>query len=798
MLRFDDTARTLALSVRDLVENGAPNGHLRLELAQRSKARLLLGQQVHQRVQSERLSEDASFRAEVTVKQRLVVDGWTVTLHGRVDGLTEDGGVAVVEELKSTALDSGRLFATTHLDWRAYVEQVEVYLLLLHLDGRQRPVGRLVLVSLLDGARHVLGVGLDVDAVLARVRAALRGLVVGRERKQAWLATRTRVEVPWPFDDQRPGQALIVAEIEAGVAEGQPVLVQAPTGLGKTAAVLHAALKLAFARGWQVYWATARTTQQAVAEDAVRKLQAAGLALRAVTITARDKACVNDVVVCTPERCRFARDYHDKLAEADLSWVTARAGQTGRDDLRALGVAHGVCPYQLAADVAPHVDVVIGDVHYLFDPGVRLVSLFGESLDGWLVVCDEAHHLVDRARDAGSPALSARLAREAAAQLAAVDADAYGPFIALAGRLDRAIVASGEAFVGPARDDRRVVAVDAPPFAAIADDLDALGVDYARLKLDRPAFAEGARDRWLELAWGALRFADVLATVGDETVAIASGSTGDEHLSLLCLDPSHRVGPKIARMAGFIGMSATLRPTDFHVDLLGIDAARVRVVEVGSPFPPENLRVLLAPRVSTAWRDRVAQAPATAALVGRCIAEVPGNVAVYFSSFAHADQVSGHLQLSGRELLLQHGGMTDADRQAWLDRLARSGPPVVLAAVLGGAFAEGIDLPPGALSAVIIVGPALPPVGLERDLLTAYYNERYGQGFRYASLAPGLTRVVQAAGRLVRRKEDAGVVVLVGRRFRWREYAELLPAAWQPTIPDDPSRAVRDFFAEQR
>ena len=141
--------------------------------------------------------------------------------------------------------------------------------------------------------------------------------------------------------------------------------------------------------------------------------------------------------------------------------------------------------------------------------------------------------------------------------------------------------------------------------------------------------------------------------------------------------------------------------------------------------------------------------------------------------------------------------MTDARRREVLERLSQPGPPCVLAAAMGGVFAEGIDLPPGALSAVFVVGPALPPVGLERDLLSAHYESRYGQGFRYASLVPGMTRVVQAAGRLIRRPEDRGVVVLLDRRFRWREYLELLPDGWEVDVVDDPTAEIRTFFAAQ-
>ncbi len=202
----------------------------------------------------------------------------------------------------------------------------------------------------------------------------------------------------------------------------------------------------------------------------------------------------------------------------------------------------------------------------------------------------------------------------------------------------------------------------------------------------------------------------------------------------------------------------------------------------------------VAPRVSTAYRDRASHADRTAELLTQCIRAVPGNVVVYFSSFAMCDDIMGRVDLKERDLLCQTAGMDDSSREAWLARLSESGTPVVLAAALGGIFAEGIDLPHGALHAVFIVGPALPPVGLERDLLRAYFERQYGDGFLYASLVPGMTRVIQAAGRLIRRPEDRGVVVLLGRRFRWRDYRALLPEDWQVEVPDDPAVAVAAFF----
>ncbi len=291
-----------------------------------------------------------------------------------------------------------------------------------------------------------------------------------------------------------------------------------------------------------------------------------------------------------------------------------------------------------------------------------------------------------------------------------------------------------------------------------------------------------------------IRLAEGLERADPTVVAIASGGD-DGGVRLCCLDPSTVLGPRIGRLGGFVACSATLGPLAFYRDMFGIPADRVDRIELPWPFPPEHRRVIVAPRVSTRFADRAAHAPRTATLLAGLVAATPGNVAIYFPSFAMLDDLVGRLALGDRELVAQRPDGTDADRDAALARLVAPGPPVVLAAVLGGVFAEGVDLPPGALAAAVIVGPGLPPVGLERDLLRDAYERRYGAGFAYASLIPGLTRVVQAAGRLVRGPEDIGCIVLVGQRFRWREVAALLPSWWSPDVPDDPVDAVCSFFA---
>jgi DNA excision repair protein ERCC-2 len=661
-------------------------------------------------------------------------------------------------------------------------------------EGRPDPLGRLVLVSLADGSRQVLGMPLDRERVAADLHARLGAIVAARERRITWMEGRRVRTVPIPHETWRPGQREIAEAVQWGLEADHRLLVQAPTGLGKTAAALVGVLTHALATDRQVFWATARTTQQAGVVRTLARLAEAGLPLRSVVLAAREKSCLHTHVSCRADTCPFADGYHDKVRDAGLPHTLAERGaHVSLDDLRETGIAYRVCPFELGLDLTEEVDVVVGDYNYVLDPSVHLRRHFADVAPGWIVVADEVHQLPDRAREWWGPRVEAALAREAVARLWTAG-PAFAVFADLAQRIETAVI-DGARRVGEVGADGLAAApIDPERWQGLADEVDAVALDYALSKADAPPSWSTDDDPWLLLARQVLRMSMALGEAGEETVSVASPKPGHERVQLLCLDPSPHLGPRIARLGGFVGLSATLTPPEFHRDLLGLPEHGLDVVSVPSPFPPEHRRILVAPRVSTAWRDRETHAAPIAKLVQECIEAVPGNVAVYCSSFVVLDDLVARWTLTDREILVQRPGMDDALRAEALDRLATPGRKV-LAAVLGGVFAEGIDLPAGALSAVIVVGPALPPIGLERDLLHRHFERRFGRGFLYGSLVPGLTRVIQAAGRLVRRAEDRGVIVLVDRRFRWREVGALLPAEWAVEVAAHPARAIEEFFA---
>ncbi|MFT7519200.1 MAG: DNA excision repair protein ERCC-2 [Kiritimatiellia bacterium] len=792
--RFDDVERIVSCSVRDVVERGFASGHLSLEVVQSGRARMAQGRDVHLAWQKERADADSTFEAERTLRHQLVVGDWTVRIMGRLDGLSREGDRDVVEEVKSAALDHARLFDTSPEDWPTYVAQLQVYVWMMVRGRRPDPIARLVLVSLVDGSRHVLGVPCDVQTIESRVVGWLSLVVSEREARVRWMHKRRGYEVPAPFDDWRVGQATLTDQVQSSLDSGRALLAEAPTGLGKTAAVLHGALIHALREGRQVFWATARGTQQQAALQACVQLTERGLPLRVVHITARGKACLNDVIACRPESCAFAYLHHDKVHNNDVIGRVLEEGVADRECFRRHGLEYEVCPYQLASEAARRADVVIGDYNYAFDPDVGGKKLFGEQAERWVVVVDEVHQLVERIRGYLSPAVSVSLAKRAASRMLSVNKVTYARFVEICDDVLHLFHEAVQVTEGPWNRGEAKFEPDLRRWQDLADAIDEVGLDYAMLSEVQPISERGEFDPWRELAWSVLRFVAALEVRGDETVCLVCRSGAQAGVRLLCLDPGPIAGPRLSAYGGLVGCSATISPLEFYRDLLGLHPDALDHLSLPSPFPASNLKVIVAPRISTAFKDREAHAARLSELLAQCALATPGNIAFYFPSFAMLQSVMPLVQLTGRTLLSQTRDMDVQTRAEWLDRLRDGERDVVLAAVLGGVFAEGIDLPGGALQGVVVVGPGLPGVGLERDLLRQWYEERYDAGFLYASLVPGMTRVVQAAGRLVRGPTDRGVVVLVGRRFRWRDYSPLLPESWNVSVPDDPVLAIAEFW----
>ena len=716
-----------------------------------------------------------------------------------------------------------------------------------------RPRGRgvraeLVLIEI--GSDEVERIELTASwaALEGEVRRRLSSLLRAYEAERAAHEERQRVAatLPFPHLALRPGQERIVEAVETALSNRDHLLLEAPTGIGKTAAALYPALRHALAHGKRVFVLTAKTLQQDMAMKVLGLLNT-DEAFRSLRMRAKAKMCANGEVICHEEYCPYARDFYAKLKSAGtVPRLLAEHPTLEPDEVFHRARADEVCPFEVSLDLAHQVQVVVCDYNYAFDPYVALSEFGAEGdLGDTVLIIDEVHNLVERGRGYYSPTLSAQAARAAAEAVARLSDPALEALVEACLDLARLIEAAvadvlppdgpfespewdgrgrplplegqGDGGIGVERDPGAGVGRGAAAGFArgggqaaearlpeeelwlLRPRFDAAFVDYLEWQRANRAFRDD--DPFVGLYFDVLRFLDAMLLVDAAFSTLVVRDAGDSQLQVLCKDPSRFLGKVIERTHTTIGLSATLSPPEFYRDLLGFERARTAALSLPDPFPESNRRVVVDATVETTWKQRPFHYARIAERLGAFATAVPGNCLVLFPSYEFLRCVAERLQVPGKRVLVQQRADSDRARQEMLASLrgALFGD-VLLLAVAGGVFAEGVDYPGDMLQAVAVVGPCLPAVSLERKLLENYYQERFERGFEYAFVVPGMTRVVQAAGRLLRSPEDRGVIALFDRRFLAPLYAGHLPGHWLPpggvaTLAGEPALAAAEFFA---
>jgi len=796
--RFDDDNRALELGVADLLE---PQLVRAIGFSNRGGyERLWLGQAIHGRYQEEALAADSTYRREVVLKIELEHRGWRVVLSGRLDGLRrDDDGTRVVEEIKSVRREGQLAPALREM----YERQARLYAWMLGRDEAGPVRAELVLIAIGSDAVDRVELESDVAALESDVRKRLNRLLHEHDAARRAAADRATAgrALTFPHGELRPGQDVLVAAVEAALATRSHLLVEAPTGLGKTAAALWPALKFALTENKRLFVLTAKNLQQEMATR-VLGLLAEGGGFHALRLRAKARMCANGEVICHEDYCSFARDYAGKLVTSGVVPRLLEEELVIEPDVVFSAAAQAeVCPFEVSLDLAGRAQVVVGDYNYAFDPWVALADFAPDaSLSDTILVVDEIHNLVERGRGYLSPELSAAAARRATEAAAQGTTAIHGELARVAGALAELVESEVESALVelPPGDGALEAGLPEDALWRLRSDFDAAFVDYLEHQRETRSFR--AEDPFVGLYFTLLRFLNGLLFEGGAFSRLAERRGDDRLLRILCKDPSAHLGRVIGRTHATIGLSATLSPPEFYRDLLGFDAARTAVVAVPNPFPAERRRLVVDATVATTWRERAAHAPRLAERLTEFAEAVPGNLLVLFPSFQYLTDVAARITPRSKRVLVQQRSDSERDREALLAALRGAVlGDVLLLAVAGGVFAEGVDYPGDALRAVAVVGPCLPVPTLDTRLLQAYYEERFERGFEYAFVVPGMTRVVQAAGRLIRSADDSGVIALFDRRFLERPYRDHLPAEWRGAddvarLAGDPAGVARQFF----
>lgn len=740
------------VAVRTMVETVMMSGSISPVASAR---RLLDGIRGHQALQA--IPAEGA-QNEVSVSGTVCSKNIELTVYGRIDRLYGDERV---EEIKTTYASSEQLSGGDIQHWaqaKCYaflfcrersLTQIDLRLTYLNLPtgevtsfNKTQSFGELEEFFTLISGRYLQL--LETEYVHTR---AVRGDISS---------------MPFPYESFREGQHELAAQVYYALREKSALLAQAPTGTGKTMAVLFPALKaLGDGHVSRIFYLTARTTQQEAAIAAVRLLHAPHL--RTVVLSAKEKMCVHEHPICRDGDCPRAEGYYDRLGDA-LSALNKTDGLFTPDVVSAYAARFLLCPFELSLDLSTSCDLIICDYNYVFDPRVRLQRFFLMSKNSYALLIDESHNLPDRARSMYSAALSLKDVTETRRSID--KAHRKLPLYKALKKLEREIESCFEEVEPP-------VAVGASPrsFAAIVEAaLDALGQDGMQ--------AERSLARQLTLDLVSFRY--VLDLYDERYQTLLEGGKTTRKITLFCADPAEKLAETYQKCRGAVLFSATLTPYAFYKDLCGL-GEETPVLSLPSPFNPDHLAVFQLP-LDIRYQARESTLPLVAKAAASFVsARAQGNYLVFVPSHSYLAKLQPLLEelLPEAQLLFQQPGMDDASRAAFLSQFRPDGAGVTVGlAVMGGVFAEGIDLPAERLCGAVIVGVGLPQLCLERNVLRDSYEQTYAQGYRYAYQYPGITKVLQAAGRIIRTPSDRGALLLIDQRYTQTEYLSLLPAQW--------------------
>jgi len=799
------TAAVLKVSVRELVEFTLRSGDL--DASFKSSVRAQEGTRLHQKVQR---SKDTDYQAEVPLAVQLTRDGIQLRLEGRADGIFEEDGTTFVEEIKSTLTPLDRLKEDDRpLHWA----QAQCYAYILSTEG--------LIHGSLDLGIRLTYIHAETEEILQFdkrmtsqelcdfMEDLIQRYLKWIKWQRAWLDLRNAsiAASAFPYPAYRTGQRELAVRIYKTILTGGRMFVQAPTGTGKTMSTLFPTIKaLGLNHADKLFYLTARTTTQAVAADALSLLSAGGLRLKSVVLTAKEKICFLDKPSCKPEDCLYAKGHYDRINDALMEALESH-DILSRESIGDIAACHRVCPFEMALDLTLWADLVLCDYNYVFDPRVSLKRFFDVDLGAsYVFLVDEAHHLVDRAREMYSASLQKTAVMDLKKRL-------KKPAPTVSRAMDK-INTQLVALKKEAADRRYTTCEDMPePLLASLRRFEETAQKFLA-KSEKSSIDPELKDELLEFYFEVLGFLRISELYGPDFITYTESQKNELQVKLFCLHPKRLLNDALSKGKAAVLFSATLHPLPYFRDVSG-GSTEDLCLRLPSPFEQSHLGLYVYSALSTRYKDRLQTTARLAELIHTvATAGRPGHYLVFFPSYDYLRLVLSDFQAllqgiydgtdpdAGLTVDVQQQSMDDAQRAAFIksfDVIPLQSR--VVFAVLGGLFSEGIDLTGDRLSGVIVVGVGLPQLHYENDLLKDFYEVNTGDGFGFAYQFPGMNKVLQAAGRVIRTETDRGVVLLVDDRFTHARYRKLFPPEWSHAVtlhsPEALAGELKTFWSHE-
>ena len=756
----------IRISVRSLVEFILRSGDLDSRRGAMDKEAMQKGSRLHRKIQRQM---GGNYRPEVPLKYDIEYEDVVLRIEGRADGIFTEDGKTCIDEIKGVyrkveTLESAVPVHRAQAMCYAFItadqenlEEIDVQMTYANLDTEEiRRFRETLTRTFLKNWFQDL-----VDQYHKWV--SYRQL--WKEKRDA---SMKKLEFPFSY---RKGQREMVTGVYHAVSSKKQIFVQAPTGVGKTmSSVFPAVRAVGEGKGEMIFYLTAKTITRMVAQDAFEILRQRGLLFQTVTITAKEKLCCCEKPECTPEKCPYAKGHFDRVNEAVYELWTSEQFFS-REKIIAQAEKFKVCPFEMCLDLSLWVDGVICDYNYVFDPNVHLKRFFGENVSGeYIFLIDEAHNLVERGREM----YSASLAREDIVEVRKFIKPYSPKLYRVLGRVAKQLLELKK------ESDPCLVMENTGTLP-----LTLLQVQGEMDRLLEEPPSQEVVDGILELYFDIRDFLNI-SELTDENYVIygAAGEDGKYRVHLYCVNPAANLQEYLSKGRSAVFFSATLIPMQYYRSLLSTREDDYGIY-VRSPFDQKNRRILICADVSSRYTRRgYGEYRKIAEYIARMAWQKKGNYMVFFPSYRLMEDV---FQVYEEEFssdwvrcICQTSSMNEREREEFLEEFKDQKEETLLGfCIMGGIFSEGIDLMGDRLIGAAIIGTGLPQVSLERELLKQYYDKRGECGFDHAYRYPGMNKVLQAAGRVIRTREDKGTILLMDERFLNTDYRMLFPAEWE-------------------
>ena len=759
--------KNLSVSVRKLVEFVMMGGSIDNRF---SGANVMQeGTKTHQRLQG---SRGENYEKEVYLSIDIPTDEYELHIEGRCDGIYQDADHVIIEEIKTTARDLNTL---TEQDFPTYWAQLKVYAYIYCQQHSLNTITvHMVYAKRTSSEERTFQKTYDMVELISFMQEVTEGYMEFHKKILSHREARGESikNLTFPFSSYRTGQRDLAKAVYKTINEEKRLFAKAATGIGKTiATIFPSVMSLQEGKQEKIMYLTAKTITRQVAEEAFKLLMEHGLAIKIVTITAKEKTCFQEETICQKEFCPFANGHYDRL-KVGLNDILQNESLMNRETIEAYAKKHMLCPFEFSLDLAMFVDVVICDYNYFFDPKVKL-QRWGDFHKETILLIDEAHNLVDRSREMLSATLTKSLFLQAGREVKEVDGELYKK---LKGVNDALLTWKKE-----------IIALD----EFVYEDKPVEIIQVLQEAVE-------ACEKWLVNNPSGMAHQEVLTAYfeGQDFLRIAKGYDSryktvvtvfksEVLVKLACMDSSAAIRRMTGKAVSTIFFSATLHPLGYYQTVLGGEEKDYHL-SIPTPFQQDQIEVF-AKRVSTKYKDRESSIIPIIRSIQETFHSKQGNFLIFFPSYEYLSQVYEIYMDYAREdyidTIVQSPVMTEEEREQFLLKFSSGRKGTFIAfAVLGGIFSEGIDLKGERLGGVGIIGVGLPKITQERNIMKDYFQKQGQNGFDFAYVYPGMNKIQQAGGRLIRSEEDTGFILLLDDRYFQQKYRNLLPPEWQNFI----------------